>query len=128
MAGHSSGAFKEKLSPFLREKLTLLSDRYGKNSELLHKLADQYMVDPRETPEKEEGERSRHYEADMTFEHEGVQLKGIERLYRRTFLVEPTNVCAAHCRYCIRGFYDPFNMTEQSLLAFAKFAGTPQNR
>jgi len=128
MAGHSSGAFKEKLSPFLREKLTFLSDRYGKNSELLHKLADQYMVDPRETPEKEEGERSRHYEADLTFEHEGVQLKGIERLYRRTFLVEPTNVCAAHCRYCIRGFYDPFNMTEQSLLAFAKFAGTPENR
>lgn len=130
MAGHSSGSFKEKLSPFLREKFAILSERHGKDSPLLHKLADQYMVDPRETPEPEadDGERNRHYEADMTFEHEGVKLKGIERLYRRTFLVEPTNVCAAHCRYCIRGFYDPFNMTEQSLLAFAKFAGTPQNR
>ncbi len=128
MAGHSSGEFKEKLSPFLREKLAFLADTHGPDSSLFHKLANQYQLDPRETPDQEEGERSRHYEADLAFEHEGVSLKGIERLYRRTFLVEPTNVCAAHCRYCIRGFYDPFNMTEQSLLAFAKFAGTPQNR
>jgi lysine 2,3-aminomutase len=128
MAGHSSGAFKEKLSPFLREKFESLRQTHGANSALLHKLADQYMVDPRETPEKEDGERNRHYEADLSFEYDGVQLKGIERLYRRTFLVEPTNVCAAHCRYCIRGFYDPFNMTEQALLAFSKFAGSPENR
>ena len=126
MAGHSSAFFKEKLSPFLREKLA--SVRYGPDSALLHKLANQYQLDPRESSEQEPGERSRHYEADMTFEHDGVTLKGIERLYRRTFLVEPTNVCAAHCRYCIRGFYDPFNVTEQTLLAFSKFAGTPQNR
>jgi lysine 2,3-aminomutase len=128
MAGHSSGAFKEKLSPFLKEKLALLREKHGPGSALLHKLADQYIVDPREKPEKEEGERNRHYEADMTFEYDGQSLKGIERLYRRTFLVEPTNACAAHCRYCIRGFYDPFNMSEAALVAFAKFAGSPQNR
>ena len=96
MAGVKGGVFVEKLGPFLKKKL---EEAYKTNnrSQVLA-IESQYLVDEREGTVPLQKNR-RHYEAETAPQFEGQSLKGLERLYRRTILVEPTTVCAAHCRW-----------------------------
>ena len=123
MAGQQDGVFKEKLSDFLREKLEEARSRYGSESEQARILELQYTRSPEEDVVDDALERDRHYHAEMPLEYSGRPLRGTERLYRRVIVVEPTTVCAAHCRWCLRGQYPIFSLTEEELERTARFCG-----
>jgi lysine 2,3-aminomutase len=125
VAGAKGGVFVEKLGPFLKKKLE--EARKANNKSLIHAIESQYLVDPREGAISLEHNR-RHYEAETAPEFEGQPLKGLERLYRRTILVEPTTVCAAHCRWCLRGQYDIFNVRPEELERIARFIGSGERK
>jgi lysine 2,3-aminomutase len=125
VAGAKGGVFVEKLGPFLKKKLE--EARKANNKSLIHAIESQYLVDPREGTASLEQNR-RHYEAETMPQFEGQPLKGLERLYRRTILVEPTTVCAAHCRWCLRGQYDIFNLRPEELERIARFIGSGERK
>ncbi|MGH6893817.1 MAG: radical SAM protein [Dongiaceae bacterium] len=122
MAGTKTGEFVELISPFLRRKMAEVADRVGENSHEWRALAQQYVKNPLESAISPR-ERRRHYESEVTLSFEGKPLAGIERLYRRTVLLEPTTVCAAHCRWCLRGQYPVMTLTEEEIVNAARYFG-----
>jgi lysine 2,3-aminomutase len=68
-------------------------------------------------------ERRRHYESEVGIQFRGKPLAGVERLYRRTVLLEPTTVCAAHCRWCLRGQYPVKTLREEEIVNAARYYG-----
>lgn len=127
MAGAKSGQFRELVSPFLRENMRDTEREFGENSKNYQALARQYFFDQAEE-QIEAVERRRHYESEMPLEFEGRALVGVERLYRRTILIEPTTVCAAHCRWCLRGQYPVKTMKREDIEHAARYAGSPAVR
>lgn len=127
MAGAKDGSFRELLSPFLRRKLTELTERHGAEHPLTAALARQYLRDPLED-RVAPGETSRHFESEVLSDGGGTRLRGVERLYRRTVLIEPTTVCAAHCRWCLRGQYPVATLGDDEIEAAARFMGSADNR
>jgi len=114
MSTHKIPLFREKLSPFLLGKMETAS----RAAEV---LASQYRYDPREEIINASS-ASRHYEADI------VGLRGAERIYRRTVVIEPTRVCAAHCRWCIRANYGPASLKDEEIEEIARYCGAPAQR
>ena len=127
MAGSLEGNFKELISPFLKEKLSYLAKRYGEDSREYQALAKQYISSSKETIINND-QNSRHYESEVHINFEGREVVGIERLYRRTVLLEPTTVCAAHCRWCLRGNYPIKHLKEDDLRHAARYIGSEQLR
>ena len=123
MAGTKSGDFRELISPFLRAKIAEAEETWGKESRQVRALVRQYVKDPLENLVRPI-ERRRHYESEVTIEYEGRPVIGVERLYRRTILIEPTTVCAAHCRWCLRGQYPVQTMTRDDITHAARYAGS----
>ena len=122
-------AFPERLSGFLRRQLDGLRAQYGGDSAQYLGLARQYLRDPREDIEAPE-RNLKHYEAGVTEDGElGAPLPpGLERLYRRTLVIEPTFACLAHCRYCLRSNYPKHTLTEEQLIEVARYCGDDANR
>src|SRR6266513_2092728 len=114
MTAQTNGIFREKLSPFLLGKMETAS----RAAEV---LALQYRYDPREE-NIDPSSVSRHYDAGI-----GV-VRGVERIYRRTVVIEPTTVCAAHCRWCIRANYEPASLKDEEIEEIARFCGAPAQR
>ena len=127
MAGAKSGDFKELISPFLKAKIAEAEEQWGKTSPQYLALARQYIRDPLENLVRPI-ERRRHYECEVTIDFEGRPLVGVERLYRRTILIEPSTVCAAHCRWCLRGQYPVQTMTKPDITRAARFSGAEAQR
>ncbi len=127
MAGISrNGDFPEKVSKFLKEKIDSVAVTYGMDSQEYRALALQYLKHPEEGQKSEEN-NNRHWEADLqvdTVDENTLILHGMERLYNKSIVVEPTMICSAHCRYCLRGNYDIFTLSEEELLNIAKYCGT----
>lgn len=126
MAGSSMNqGYVEKISPFLQKKMEQIKSEFGENSKEYLALARQYVKSEKETLHEEEHNR-RHWEADVHVKlNEKVEtLHGMERLYHRTIVVEPTMACMSHCRYCLRGNYEIFNLTKDELEAIAAYCGT----
>lgn len=117
MAGAKAGVFKELITPFLRGKLEELRTQFGPDSAEYHAIARQYVKSDLENVVVDSRQRRRHYEAEVRVHHNGRELRGVERLYRRTVLLEPTTACAAHCRWCLRGQYDVMALSSQEVLA-----------
>ncbi|MBN2563171.1 MAG: radical SAM protein [Phycisphaerae bacterium] len=119
--------FRELTTAFLREKLAELESRFGRDSEQYLALARQYVRTPEEDVPTEEA-NLRHYEADIATTESGPHthphLPGVERLYRRTLVIEPTLACAAHCRFCIRANYPRHNLSEPELREIARYCGS----
>lgn len=111
MAGQKDGVFKELLSPFLKRKLAELEADFGTDSPQYLGIARQYLRSDMEDRVDEARQRRRHYEADMSGEEHGLHLHGVERLYRRSVVIEPTTYCLAHCRWCLRGRYEVRSLT-----------------
>lgn len=128
MAGQSKGIFKERISPFLASKMDEVKVRLGEDSQTYRSLVLQYAKDQREELVDLTQERRRHYEAEVLRDTLGNELKGVERLYRRTALIEPSTVCAAHCRWCLRGQYDLATLKTQEIQTAAKFFGSAEVR
>lgn len=120
MAGQIGGSFKEKLSPFLKNKLESET-----SIEIKDVIQIQYIKSPLEEKISQD-ESDRHYHAEILPEFEGKALKGVERLYHRTILIEPTTACAAHCRWCLRGQYDLLNLSEDDLIHSARYIGSKE--
>ena len=120
--------FKELISPFLRFKLKDLKDRYGENSREYAAIAKQYITDPNEKFIVANLEKGRHYQSGVKAYYDNKPLKGIERLYKRTILLEPTTVCAAHCRWCVRGQYPVETMDKDSISNATKYMGTDERK
>jgi lysine 2,3-aminomutase len=127
MAGARGGAFKELVSPFLKGKMAEAECRFGTNSREYRALASQYVASPEEN-RIQPWERRRHYEAEVQLTFEGKPLIGIERLYRRTILIEPSTVCAAHCRWCLRGQYPTGAMAREDVVLAARYIGSSEQR
>lgn len=120
-------AFRELVPPFLREKIDHLRLRFGDQSREYLALSRQYLRSDEEDVHTDEA-NLRHYEADVALADHGKRIPGIERLYRRTLVIEPTLACAAHCRYCIRANYPRHNLSEEQLLDVARFCGSDENK
>lgn len=124
MAGAKDKIFKEKLSPYLKEQMDILEQTYGQDSKEYEAFKLQYIISPEENKIME-SDRLRHYQSDVIVSFEGAILKGVERLYKRTILIEPSSVCAAHCRWCLRGQYPLFTLREEEITNFARYCGSP---
>lgn len=120
-------AFKEKITSFLKAKLDDLAASYGKESANYKGLALQYVKSNMEDIETEEC-NLKHYEAGLETQELAEAVPGIERLYKKTIVVEPTLICLAHCRYCLRSNYKKHTLTEKQLLEIAKYCGNETNR
>lgn len=124
MAGARDGAFRELVSPFLRAKILEAREDFGADSDELRALERQYLAMPDEARIGQD-DRRRHYEAEVSLEFDNAPVIGVERLYRRTILIEPTTVCAAHCRWCLRGQYPIRTMTRDEIDHAARYIGSP---
>ena len=120
-------SFPEVISPFIKKRLQELRVKYGENSSKYKGLARQYIISPKEKIIHEE-ERDRHYEADSGYEWKEGRIPGLERLYMRSLVVEPTLACAAHCRFCLRANYPKHTMSEEELIEAARYCGNIKNR
>ena len=125
MAGAKNSNFVEKLTPYLQQKLVEASEKYGINSEEYKAFEKQYLKSTKEDEINHE-DRLRHYQAEIHVHYQGKPLRGVERLYRRTILLEPTMVCAAHCRWCLRGQYPQFGLTEEEITTFSKYCSSDE--
>lgn len=121
-----ASAFPEKITPFLRDKLAFLSNTYGSDSNEYNGLALQYIKNPLEDA-LTDGSNSKHYEAGVQITASNEILPGLERFYRKTLVIEPTLVCVANCRYCLRSNYPKHTMTEKQLLEVARYCGSGHN-
>src|SRR5215471_9524108 len=123
MAGTKNSNFVELISPFLRKKIAEAEAIYGSDSVEVQALTRQYIYDAREK-QIHENERRRHYESEVLVYFENRPIIGVERLYRRTILLEPTTVCAAHCRWCLRGQYPVKTMSEDEIAHATRYIGS----
>jgi len=119
--------YPEKITPFLREKLIELESLYGKDSSEYLGLALQYIRDEKEGLESAEI-NIKHYEAQVEVGGTEGDLPGIERLYEKSIVIEPTLVCLAHCRYCLRKNYQKHTLSEKQLIDVAKYCGKGRNK
>ena len=120
--------FRELISPYLRMRLQELEAQYGKDSPQYRGIAKQYIFDPEEVTSTAE-RNQRHYLASVEVDAgKKLLIQGVERLYRRTVLIEPTTACAAHCRYCLRRGYKAQTLSERALEDIAVYCGNEQNR
>lgn len=123
MAGAKNSSFVELVSPFLRQKIDEAESRYGADSDQVQSLTKQYIYDTREKQIRD-NERRRHYESEVLVYFENKPIIGVERLYRRTILLEPTTVCAAHCRWCLRGQYPVKTMNADEIVQATRYIGS----
>ncbi len=122
MAGCKDAEFAELVSPYLKDKLSELESRHGKDSTPWKAIALQYLKSPREELVGLD-ERQRHYQSELRVMFRGQPVAGVERLYRRTILVEPTTACAAHCRWCLRGQYPIRTLKAEEIDLAAAYIG-----
>lgn len=123
------GSFPERLTRFLQAKLDTLREQYGESSHQYLGLARQYLKDDREETKSLES-NIKHYEAEYSEREQltGDRHSGMERLYRRSMVIEPTMACVAHCRYCLRSNYPRYTLTEHQLREIARLCGSPANQ
>ena len=120
--------FRELISPFLKFKMEELKNKFGEDSAEYLAISKQYVVNPLEKNIVGDLEKSRHYQSGVKAYFDNKPLKGIERLYKRTILLEPTTVCAAHCRWCVRGQYPVETMDKDSISNATKYMGTDERK
>lgn len=123
MAGSKENGFIELISPFLRKKIAEAETKFGEGAAQVAAVTKQYVYDPRESAVLD-NERRRHYESEVHVYFENRPVIGVERLYRRTILIEPTTVCAAHCRWCLRGQYPVQTMKEDEIVHATRYIGS----
>jgi len=118
----------EKIPQFLHNKMKMLKQKYGQNSQEYLAIARQYRNDAREREFDYKTERKKHYEAGLIIDQDGVPLKGLERLYRRVALIDLTTICIAHCRWCLRANYPNFTLKKANIEQAAIYFGNKQNK
>jgi lysine 2,3-aminomutase len=123
MAGTKTGEFKEIISPYLKELIKKNEKEFGAESKEANSIKKQYLFDNREN-QRSNLDNLRHYFAEVDIKFEGKKIIGVERLYKRTVLIEPTTVCAAHCRWCLRGQYPVQTMKHEQISLATQYVGS----
>lgn len=126
--GNAAYRFPEVISPFLREKLADTEKKFGKDSRHYTSIARKYLFHPAEVTHSESLARLRHYNADLCEDSSSQHLLGVERLYRRTILLELTTHCFSHCRWCLRSHYQRFTLLKDQVLSNIKLATSRDTR
>ncbi|QFU23531.1 radical SAM protein [Shewanella eurypsychrophilus] len=114
MAGLVNGVFRPKVSKYLRQLIKHVQETEGEDSGAYKALVNQYVYSEKEE-EKHEEVNLKHYEAIVEEDDSKGLPKGIERLYRRQLVIDITMVCAAHCRYCLRAYYDTSQLKKSDI-------------
>jgi lysine 2,3-aminomutase len=122
MSKNTEFSFPEYVSSFLKKLINELTEKYGTDSHEVQSITRQYYKQKNEDIVLPD-ESDRHYHADNSSEYNGIKLRGVERLYKRCMVIEPTTVCAAHCRYCLRSHYDRQHLDNSELKNIAQFCG-----
>ena len=125
MAGTKTGEFKEIISPYLKKLIQDIEKNYGANSKEALSIKKQYYYDKNEKI-RSNSENLRHYFSEVDIIFNEKKITGVERLYKKTILIEPTTVCAAHCRWCLRGQYPVKTMKSEEITNAIKYIGTQQ--
>ena len=120
--------FKELGSPFLKHKMEELKKTYGEESREYQAVSRQYITDPSEKDIVDSLEVPRHYQSEVKAFWDNKPLQGVERLYKKTVLLEPTTVCAAHCRWCLRGQYPVKTMKKDDISNATKYIGADERK
>jgi len=118
--------FKELISPFLKSKMVKAEKDLGKNSSEYIALKSQYVINSLEKKIDGNLEKPRHYQSGISGFYDNKPLVGLERLYKKTILIEPTTVCAAHCRWCVRGQYPVQTMSKENIINATKYIGSEE--
>jgi lysine 2,3-aminomutase len=116
-------SFKELISPFLKTKIEQIRQSKTEKSSDYLALTRQYIKNTLESAISENLEKPRHYQSDLKVYYDNRLVKGLERLYKTTVLIEPTTVCAAHCRWCLRGQYPVQTLTKEDITLATKWIG-----
>jgi len=122
MAASLDGEFKEKISGYIRNQLEKVKIQYGEKSREFKALAYQYVYDEEEKAESNLV-NTKHYESVVQDTESQEFPTGIERLYKRQLVIDITMVCAAHCRYCLRAYYDPIQITKKDIDKIVEYSG-----
>jgi lysine 2,3-aminomutase len=128
MSNMNERNFGEKITEYLREYMSEVRESFGESSPEYTALKLQFCEDPREKNIDLSSERRRHYEAEINLDYEGKPLKGVERLYRRVVLIEPTTYCTAYCRWCLRAKYPDMALSKDEIMRAVRYAGDKVNR
>lgn len=125
MAGLLNKITKEqqpKTSTYIQDLLQQALEKYGSGSTEYKGIFNQYF----KMPEIEDNRlvNRRHYEAEMT----GNDLpNGLERLYKRTVVIDLLSTCASECVYCLRGYYESFALSDTDMTEIALYCGKDDN-
>lgn len=113
---------KPKTSKYIQELLALAENTYGETSSEYQGIYNQYF----KMPEVEDTYlvNRRHYEAEMS--GEGLP-KGLERLYKRTVVIDLLSTCASECVYCLRGYYESFALNDVDMRDIALYCSKDPN-
>ena len=120
--------FKELISPFLKSKMNDALKKYGESSKEYFSLKSMYVISSLEKKIEKVFEKQRHYQCGISGFYDNKPLVGLERLYKKTILLEPTTVCAAHCRWCLRGQYPVETMSKDNITNATKYIGTEERK
>ena len=120
--------FKQLISPFLKVKMEELQSKYGEDSPEYLAISKQYVSNDLEKNVEASLEKPRHYQSEINGFYDNKPLAGLERLYKTTILIEPTTVCAAHCRWCLRGQYPVKTMTKDNIINATKYMGSDERK
>lgn len=116
--------FTELRSAYINRLMSNVREQKGEQSPEYKALYYQYVRTSHEN-ESLNGNK-KHYEASLN-DDEKSSLRLIERLYKRQATVNLTNACNAHCRYCLRQNYAPFNLTSGDVNEIASYLGNDDN-
>lgn len=117
--------FLQKVSPFLRKKMDEAEEKYGIKSKQYQDIARQFVRDDLEKHVSNSDSSLRHYDADMHLGEQDEAITGMERLYKRTMLLELTTSCFAHCRWCLRKNYHRFTLSKKQIRDNIALLSTP---
>ncbi|PKM77872.1 MAG: hypothetical protein CVU90_05345 [Firmicutes bacterium HGW-Firmicutes-15] len=116
-------AFKQKVPNYLQHLLKGIQHEFGERSPEYNAIYNQYFYSPLEDIVTKE-HNMKHYEAAIRSKEELP--RGLERLYRRSLVIDLTMVCAAHCRYCLRSNYEPIQIKRSDIRGIVAYVGTDE--
>ena len=123
MQEQKKAAFKQKVPNYLQYLLNGIRNEFGEGSPEYNAIYNQYFYSPAEEIITKE-HNLKHYEAAITSKEELP--RGLERLYRRSLVIDLTMVCAAHCRYCLRSNYEPIQVKRSDIRGIVYYIRTDE--
>ncbi|HOK41848.1 MAG TPA: radical SAM protein [bacterium] len=118
---------REVISEYLKTLIKDIENKFGIDSPEVLSLKKQYYYSELEENILEK-ETNKHYEADAQIIFKNKKIFNIERLYRRTLVIEITSVCASRCRWCLRANYKPIIMNNEEFDLIAEYCGSQENK